>query len=499
MQLPEVRTADNHPFPNLYKLGKERKGLFLGCPIWRQSEMEWHVAMTQFYALSFNLGIHFYDMPMVNDALIQRSRSRSASDFLRSDAQVFVQIDGDIAFNPVDVLKIAEKAFEYGVIGGAYVKRMQEKTELAIRTWKPTEIRFTDDEEPVEVEFLSGGFYAVHRRVFETMLRTHARELPLCHAKDMAFYPFYADKLYTEGENTIFLSEDWAFFQRAREAGFPSYVDPTVRLGHVGNYTYTLEDMARKPRPEMQALKLTRTADGKASLEGQGKPAFNDVVTTADGFQMHIIPGDMMISESIRTTGYWDKEVRDVIAERLVVKEYTFLDLGAHFGYFSLLAAHFGARVVAVEPNPIMYDLLNKSIDLNKDFDIEVYNCAVSSFEGKGKLVTAGVGNNGMSYLANSEDGDTNVVTLESLLAGEYPDICKIDIEGEEWDVLSTAPDEFWEHLKVLIFEVSEAQIRRQTNGAHGKEALLELISDHGFTLTEIQSHTTYSDWLAVK
>lgn len=503
-----TNTPENHPFPNLYKLGKEKHGLFIGCPIWRHTEMEWHVAMTQFYALAFNLGIHFYDMPMVNDALIQRSRSRSASDFLKTDAQVFVQIDGDIAFNPIDVLKIAEKAFEYNIVGGAYVKRMQEKTELAIRTWKPTEIEFTDDQHPVEVEFLSGGFYAVHRRVLETMLRTHARELPLCHAKDMAFYPFYADKLYKEGDNTLFLSEDWAFFQRAREAGFTSYVDPTVRLGHVGNYTYTLEDIARRPRPALQAMKFTRDKDGLLHIEGQGAPASNEIVTTADGFQMHIIPGDMMISESIRTTGYWDKPVRDALLEQLhrpVTSEElakgpsVFLDLGAHIGYYSLFAAWRGARVIAVEPNPVMYELLNKSIELNKNFDIQAWNCAVSSFDGKGSLKTEGLQNNGESYLVNNPDGPINVLTLESLLAGEYPDIVKIDIEGEEWDVLVNASDEFWKHLKVLIFELSEPQLRRQTNGEWGALDLLTVIESRGFKVSKIQEHSTYADWLAVK
>jgi hypothetical protein len=291
--MQEPHTAENHPFPNLYRLSKEKHGLFLGCPIWRQTEMEWHVSMTQLYALMFNLGLHFYDYPMIGDALIQRSRSRSASDFLKSDAQVFVQIDSDIAFNPIDVLKIAELTFTHDIVGGAYVKRMQEKTEIAIRTHVPTQIVFDQGSEPVEVEYLSGGFYAVHRNVLETLLETHDYELPLCHAKDMKFYPFFADKIHEIEGDKLFLSEDWAFFQRCKEAGFKCYVDPTVRLGHVGNYTYTLEDMARKPRPEIQGIRFTRHEGGKATLEGTGSnPQLptEEIVTTADGFKMHIIP-----------------------------------------------------------------------------------------------------------------------------------------------------------------------------------------------------------------
>lgn len=494
-QRPEVPTEDNHPFPNLYKLGKTKHGLFLGCPVWRQTEMEWHVSMTQFYALAFNLGLHFFDYPMIGDALIQRSRSRSASDFLKTDAQVFVQVDSDIAFSPLDILKIAEATFTHDIVGGAYTKRMQEKTQLALRTYNPTVIEFTEQAELTEVEYLSGGFYAVHRRVLEKLLKTHADELPLCHAKEDAFYPFFHDKFKVLDDNTLMLSEDWAFFERCREAGYKCYVDPSVRLGHVGNYTYTLEDMGRRPRPESQGIRYTRHEDGRATLEGTGASPTEEIITTADGFKMHIIPGDKMISESIRQSGYWDKEVRDTI-HSLLQPEWTFLDLGAHFGYFSLLAASFGSKVIAVEPNPVMTDLLKKSAELN-DFSIELYQCAVSDYQGTQVLVTEGIGNNGMSYLSDGGKPGNQVVVskLSDFLGIPFPEMIKIDIEGEEVNALKSEP-EILEAAKVIIFEVSEQQLARA--GSTEKQ-LKNILRAAGFKLSLIKQHDTYADWLGVK
>ncbi len=60
----------------------------------------------------------------------------------------------------------------------------------------------------------------------------------------------------------IYLSEDWAFCQRARDAGFDCWLDPSIRLGHMGQTMYTLEDLIREPKQSARVLKLQRGADG---------------------------------------------------------------------------------------------------------------------------------------------------------------------------------------------------------------------------------------------
>jgi hypothetical protein len=42
-----------------------------------------------------------------------------------------------------------------------------------------------------------------------------------------------------------YVSEDWAFDQRAREQGYEIWADPELKLGHVGSYCYTMEDFKK--------------------------------------------------------------------------------------------------------------------------------------------------------------------------------------------------------------------------------------------------------------
>ena len=52
---------------------------------------------------------------------------------------------------------------------------------------------------------------------------------------------------------------------RAKQEGFKCWIDPSIRLGHVGAYTYTMEDLLRPSKLSAKPLQLTRAEDG--SLE----------------------------------------------------------------------------------------------------------------------------------------------------------------------------------------------------------------------------------------
>jgi len=73
-----------------------------------------------------------------------------------------------------------------------------------------------------------------------------------------------------DGDGHIYLSEDWAFCQRAKEAGFKLWVYPGIRVGHYGSYMYTLEDLIRPERPLPQPLKFDRQPNGNLDIQGFG-------------------------------------------------------------------------------------------------------------------------------------------------------------------------------------------------------------------------------------
>ena len=118
-----------------------------------------------------------------------------------------------------------------------------------------------------------------------------------------------------------------------------------------------------------------------------------------------------------------------------------FLDLGAHIGLVSIHAADVCSRIVAVEPAPATFALLER---VSKHFPkIEPKQGAVCGVDGECILHI-----NDINTTANSVANDygeaiaVRGVTLPWLLeeAGlEHVDFCKMDIEGSELDALPMA------------------------------------------------------------
>ena len=202
------------------------------------------------------------DRGVVNgDALVSRSRSIVASAFLRSEADVLLTIDSDIWFKAADAIKLCEDALEYDFIAGLYLTRGLKK-QSALLLPLDTSVVFQDDSKPVEVRYISTGFMAVSRKGMEKTLE-HS-QLPHCHkgmshmGQDTSFWPLYMPFCIPDAgpEENLYLSEDWALCQRAKDAGFKMWLDPSIRLGHVGQEMYTMEDLLRNPKPEPRPIKL---------------------------------------------------------------------------------------------------------------------------------------------------------------------------------------------------------------------------------------------------
>ncbi len=69
---------------------------------------------------------------------------------------------------------------------------------------------------------------------------------------------------------------------------------------------------------------------------------------------------------------------------RLVLSSDVFLDIGAHSGFFSLLAASSNPeiKVISVEPTPASAEVLQKNIDLFGGSHFELHQVAVSDSSG---------------------------------------------------------------------------------------------------------------------
>jgi len=222
--------------------------VYIGSSIWRSIEPTHLKALVPF--LRDN---HYGYYPQVGDAMIERARGMSASYFLRhTKGDVHLSIDSDIVdFQKAAIDMMCEQAVTHDIVGAVYICRATARTFPATFFEEEKPIMFARDPTPVPVKWVATGCVAVHRRVFEKMAET----MPLLHEEDgdRAFYDFYETmQLEDKDHGRIKLSEDFAFSERAKALGFTSYINPAVRVGHMGVYVHRLEDMAAKtlqPQP----------------------------------------------------------------------------------------------------------------------------------------------------------------------------------------------------------------------------------------------------------
>lgn len=243
--------------------------IFIGNVVWREETVAFSQSLRSLVRYLDEHHIEFTDGTVVGDALVSRARSIVASAFLRSDCDVLLTIDSDIWFRAQDAVKLCTKAMDYGIIAGLYPTRSLT-AQPAMMLPDDEAVIFDDAAEPAEVPYVSTGFEAVRRDVFETL----ATDLPHCHrgwedrGADTSFWPFYMPfTIPWEGDGHMYLSEDWAFCERAKQAGFKCYLDPSIRLGHMATVMLTLEDLVRADKPSPTPLRMLRSADGALQID----------------------------------------------------------------------------------------------------------------------------------------------------------------------------------------------------------------------------------------
>jgi FkbM family methyltransferase len=118
----------------------------------------------------------------------------------------------------------------------------------------------------------------------------------------------------------------------------------------------------------------------------------------------------------------------------------TFLDVGAHVGYFTVLAAKLvgsSGAVFAFEPHPRNFELLMANTRRNGLTNVSCLPFAVSDSDGAAELFEASE-NTGDHRLYRSDDGErrsinVRTVRLDSLSEIRAPvDFVKVDVQGME-------------------------------------------------------------------
>jgi FkbM family methyltransferase len=161
------------------------------------------------------------------------------------------------------------------------------------------------------------------------------------------------------------------------------------------------------------------------------------------------------------------------------------LDLGGNGGGFGLMIQQNGVqikKIAAVEFNPKTCARMRFNMERNLEGEIVAVNAAVC---GEPKKLTLQIGGGGTSdsiYQAvNSQNAKTQIIdgiTIDDLynahFKGEIIDLCKMDIEGAEYEIFTANHYESMKFVRFLILEIHSREKAHQ-------EKILAALSQIGF------------------
>src|SRR5437899_3495658 len=166
------------------------------------------------------------------------------------------------------------------------------------------------------------------------------------------------------------------------------------------------------------------------------------------------------------------------------------VDVGAHIGRYALKAATKASTVIAVEPDPSNFRLLERNVRLNGFSNVDLVPQALSSGLGTRVLWLATKGNTGTSTfdpdafgarggIAPAKSVHVDTLTLDDLVESvglTRVDWLEVDVEGHEISVLEGAKAAL-RITRAMILEVNEST----------KGACRQIVGSAGFDLTLVE------------
>jgi FkbM family methyltransferase len=221
-------------------------------------------------------------------------------------------------------------------------------------------------------------------------------------------------------------------------------------------------------------------------------------LATRFGFQVLLEPRDYM-AWAIAMHENHEPLVTRLLLESAHGKD-AFVDVGANYGWFSLLAAtrlsSTGGKVFAYEPQPALCQLLRRSAELNRLDNLTVIEAAAGEHRSRGVLSVPVADRSGFTSVkpTGAARDPVRIVTLDEEFRDGTPAVVKIDTEGSELRVLrgmsrllATAA------LRSLLIEVHPPLIKRL--GDDCAELFATLVG-HGFRLLHIAVRHPGEEWL---
>jgi FkbM family methyltransferase len=206
-----------------------------------------------------------------------------------------------------------------------------------------------------------------------------------------------------------------------------------------------------------------------------------------------------LIQQTVLLEGIWDPSLTDFIKSALSPGD-VFIDVGAHVGYFTLLASRRvgpTGTVLAVEPNPVAATELEENVKRSRLSNVLVEHTACGDSQRVVQLYLHTDSNSSMASLstANATGGPAVVVPcipLDQLLqerALTRANLVKIDVEGAELLVLRGMRETMRDLAPVIVLEL-EPQLLKGCSAT--VDQVLGLLAASDYSCAPLGGHSNY-------
>jgi hypothetical protein len=227
------------------------KTLFLGAPNYKGASGAFMITLMQLQSQLSRIHYRLWPWFIENESNIDRARGKACAAFLKTDATHLLFIDTDHGLNAADVLKMMEA--DKPIIGGVTCQKEYHFDQMlaAARAYPDmpdamcvafgTGFNFSEQPEGWDltqlqpVRRLGTGYMLIRRDVIEKLWLLHGAELGATHG-DVYFVNLFQctiDRLTGQQIGT-----DYSFCDRAKYAGFQTYLAPWAGSTHRGDFTF---------------------------------------------------------------------------------------------------------------------------------------------------------------------------------------------------------------------------------------------------------------------
>jgi hypothetical protein len=213
------------------------RSVFIALPAYDfKVSLKLAISLARFAQAAPQHGIDIQIGSICGCSVVSRARNLLAQDMLESDCTDLMFIDSDINFEPEDILRLLAWTSDpkKGIVAGVPRTRSTDKVYIATLDYDENEELTMNGMGLVRAKRVATAFMMIRRDVFETLDAAHP-EWRYYDERTKRTVPCMFDFMKTDEG---YIGEDFLFCDRVREQGFDVWIDPTIKLGHMGVQEY---------------------------------------------------------------------------------------------------------------------------------------------------------------------------------------------------------------------------------------------------------------------